>query len=111
VSGGTPPFSYQWYSDGTCGTAVAGATSPTFTASSSATTIYSYKVTDSSQSPSSGCSPAETVTVNPALIAGPPTPSAPTIDAGQSISLTSHASEERSPYHIDGTSMEHVALR
>src|SRR5467141_2538846 len=92
VSGGTPPFSYQWYSDGLCGTAMAGATSATFTGSPSATASYSYKVTDSAQSPASACSPAETVTVNPALIAGPVTPSAPTIDAGQSITLMSHAS-------------------
>ncbi len=92
VSGGTPSFSYQWYSDGICGTAIPSATSPTFTSSTSATGSYSYKVTDSAQSPASACSPAETVTVNPALTAGPVTPSAPTIDAGQSITLTSHAS-------------------
>ncbi len=92
VSGGTPPFSYQWYSDGICGTAIPGATSATFTGSPSATTSYSYKVTDSAQSPASTCSPAETITVNPTLITGPVTPSAPTIDAGQSITLTSHAS-------------------
>ena len=92
VSGGTPPFSYQWYSDGICGTVMPGATSATFTGSPPATTSYSYKVTDSAQSPASACSPAETVTVNPTLTTGPVTPSAPALDAGQSITLTSHAS-------------------
>src|SRR5467141_3584495 len=92
VSGGTPPFSYQWYSDGICGAVITGATLSTFTASPTATTSYSYKVTDSAQSPSSACSPTGTVTVSPALIAGAVTPTLPTIDAGQSITLTSHAS-------------------
>lgn len=33
-----------------------------------------------------------TITVNPALVAGPVTPSSPTIDSGQSITLTANPS-------------------
>src|SRR2546427_1463969 len=91
-SGGATPYSYQWYSDGTCGNAIASAISPTLNTSPSTTTTYSYKVTDSANSPASQCSVANAVTVNPTLLAGAPSPSSPTIDAGQNIVLTSHAS-------------------
>jgi hypothetical protein len=91
-SGGVVPDSYQWYIDGTCTTSIPSANSQTYTASPSSTTVYSYKVTDSANSPSSVCSPGDTVTVNAILIALPITPPNPSIDSGQLAILTSHVS-------------------
>jgi hypothetical protein len=91
-SGGATPYSYQWYSDGTCATAIQSAASSTYIASPTATAIYSYKVTDSANSPTSQCSVGDTITVDPALFAGAPSPSSPTIDTGQTVVLASHAS-------------------
>src|SRR5207249_11002672 len=84
-SGGTAPYSYQWYSAANCqtGSLIPGITSATYSASPISTTTYSYKATDSSQgSPmASSCSPGNTVTVNGALSAGVISPSAPTINS------------------------------
>src|SRR3989442_14441446 len=91
-SGGVGPYSYQWYSDGTCTASIPSAASSTYTASPASTAPYTYKVTDSAYSPASVCSPTDTVNVGLALMAGPIAPTNPTIDAGQSITLTSHAS-------------------
>ncbi len=91
-SGGVSPYSYQWYSDGTCTASIPSATSSTYFASPLISTTYSYKVTDSAYSPASVCSPGDTVNVSLALVAGPIAPANPTIDAGQSVTLTSHAS-------------------
>ncbi|MGD0476599.1 MAG: hypothetical protein ABSB29_00340 [Nitrososphaerales archaeon] len=92
-SGGTTPYAYQWYTGAGCTAAVSGATSATYTPSPTTTTTYYYKVTDSSSvGAQSACSSGDTVTVDPALVAGAITPSAPKIDNGQSITLTSHAS-------------------
>src|SRR3989442_911358 len=74
--GGVPPYSYQWYSDGTCATAIPSAISSTYLASPAATITYSYKVSDSR---TFHCSPGDTVKVNSALATGAITPSAPTI--------------------------------
>lgn len=98
ASGGTLPLSYQWYQDGSCTTPVSGATSSTFTASPTTTTTYSYKVTDSSNSPASQCSIGDVVTVNSALVAGSISPSNPSIDSGQSIVLTANPTSGTSPY-------------
>src|SRR5437879_9038373 len=92
VSGGTPPFSFQWYSDGSCTAVIPGATSSTYTASPTSAASYSYKVTDSAYSAFSVCSPGNSVVVNPGLVAGSITPSSPAIDSAQSITLTTHAS-------------------
>ena len=68
-SGGTSPYSYQWYSgtSSTCssGTAISGATSSTYTASPSSSTYYCYKVTDSSESPENVVSNTVQVVVYP----------------------------------------------
>src|SRR3989441_1624115 len=96
-SGGTAPYSYQWYSDGACTTAIATATSSTFNTSTGGTSTYSVKVADSASS--SQCSASDTVTVNPALVPGAVTPSAPTIDTGQSITLGANSSGGTAPYH------------
>ena len=80
--GGTAPYSYQWYTSSDCSTSpVYGATSSTYLASPASVTTYYYGVTDSNSPPLSACSPSpgDTVTVDPALVAGPITPSAPNI--------------------------------
>ncbi|MGA2874448.1 MAG: hypothetical protein ABSE82_02805, partial [Nitrososphaerales archaeon] len=92
VSGGTPALSYLWYTGAACTSVISGQTGSTYVASPTTTTTYYYKVTDSALSPVSQCSAADTVTVNPALLAGSITPSAPTIDNGQSITLTANPS-------------------
>src|SRR5207247_2603788 len=55
-----------------------------------------YRVTDAASS--SQCSPDDKVTVNPALVAGTTTPSTPTIDNRQSITLTANPSGGTTPY-------------
>src|SRR2546428_756428 len=96
-SGGTAPYSYQWYSDGTCTSAISSATTPTINTSPSVTSTYFVRVTDSASS--SQCSLGDTVTVNPALVASAITPSTPTIDSGQSITLGANSSGGTAPYH------------
>src|SRR5206468_1611386 len=93
---GDTPNSYQWYSDGACTNAIASASLSTYTASPTVNTTYTYKVTDLASS--SQCSPSDTATVNPALVAGAITPPAPTIDTGQSITLTANPSGGTTPY-------------
>jgi hypothetical protein len=97
-SGGTLPYSYQWYTGAACNTAIGGATGSTYNAGPASTTTYTYKVTDSAFSPNSACSPGDTVTVNPALGAGAITPSSPGIDTGQSLTLTAHESGGTAPF-------------
>src|SRR5207249_238664 len=99
ASGGTQPFSYQWYSDASCTTAIIGETQQTYLASPIATTIYSYKVTDSANLPVSECSPGDTVTVSTQLVSGSPTPTSPAVDIGQSLTLTANPSGGTAPYH------------
>ncbi len=88
-SGGTTPYSYQWYTSADCSTSpVSGATSSTYAASPTSTTTYYVKVTDANSN--TACSAGDPVTVDTALSAGAITPGAPTIDSGQSITLTAH---------------------
>ncbi len=89
ASGGTTPYSYQWYTGASCTSLISGATSSTYPASPTSTTTFSYKVTDSSYSPASVCSAGDTVTVNSALVAPTVSASPTSIMAGQSSSLTS----------------------
>ena len=102
VSGGTTPYSYQWYNDTSgSGVAISGATSSTYTAtagSGAGTFKYYVKVTDSAYSPASATSATESYVINTALSGGSPTPSAPTIDNGQSITLTANPSGGTTPY-------------
>ena len=63
-SGGTTPYSYQWYTGASCTAAISGATSATYLASPTATTTYYYKVTDGANTPSTACSTGDAVTVS-----------------------------------------------
>jgi outer membrane protein assembly factor BamB len=94
VSGGTSPFSYQWYSNGT---AVPGATSSTwnFTPSSSGSyTVYA-NVTDSVGFTAK--SNIATVAVNPALSVGI-SPTSIVMNVGQSQVFASNVSGGTPPY-------------
>ena len=100
-SGGTGPLSYQWYTTASCtaGGAISGATGTTYLAAPTATTAYYFQVTDSSPAGAeTSCSAADTVTVNPTLTAGTITPASPTIDSGESVTLTSDPSGGSTPY-------------
>ena len=102
ISGGTTPYSYQWYNDtsGTA-TAISGATSSTLTetAGSTAQTVkYYVKVTDSATTPESTTSAIESYIINTALSSGSPTPSSKILDSGQSITLTANPSGGTTPY-------------
>jgi hypothetical protein len=92
ASGGTPSLSYLWYTGAACTSPVSGQTGSAYMASPTSTTTYYYQVTDSAFSPISLCSPGDTVTVGAALTAGAITPSEPSIDIGQSITLTANPS-------------------
>src|SRR5438093_1856760 len=116
-SGGTTPYSYNWYSAAGCpsGSLIPGAILSTYLASPTSTETYSYKITDSSEgTPSaSQCSSSDTVVVNPALAAGAISPSGPTIDSGQSISIASHASGGTLPlsyqWYSDSSCLEPIS--
>jgi len=65
-SGGTGPYSYQWYTSSDCSTGlIYGATSSTYSASPMSTTTYYYGVTDNNSPAVSACSSGDTVTVGP----------------------------------------------
>ena len=102
ISGGTTPYSYQWYNDTTgTATAISGATSSSFTETAGATaqTVkYYVKVTDSATTPETATSATESYIVNTALSGGSPTPTTPTIDDGQSITLTANPSGGTTSY-------------
>ncbi|MGP8077015.1 MAG: beta strand repeat-containing protein [Thermoplasmata archaeon] len=95
-AGGTTAYSYHWYSgtgSGACaGTALGTSSTQSTGALTTGTYYYCYVVTDSSQAiggHESASSAWDTVTVNPALTsAGSPSPPSPSIDSGQSVTLT-----------------------
>ena len=103
-SGGTSPYSYQWYTGLICasGSAISGQTSSTYTASPASTTAYSVRVTDSRAGASAGIACASTtVTVTAALV--PTLALSPKgMDAGQSTTVTANVtwSGGSSPYTV-----------
>ncbi len=68
VSGGTSPYTYQWYegSSPTCtsDTAISGATSNTYLATPSSLTYYCLSITDSSIHPYTATSPTTEITIS-----------------------------------------------
>ncbi len=93
-SSGTPPYSIQWYSSASCGTAITGATSSTYVASPTATTVYTYQVTDSASNVA--CSSSDTVTVNPMPSATASATPAPA-DVGVPVAFTGSVSGGTAP--------------
>ena len=99
-SQGTPPYSYQWYTGSTCasGSAISGAEASGYTtAALTSVAPYSVKVMDSSTgTPAAGSCASVNVMVNPELLAtiSPP----PTIESGQSVTLTAVPSQGTPPY-------------
>jgi hypothetical protein len=94
VSGGTSPFSYQWYLNGT---AVSGVTSPswTFTPSSSGSYSIHVNVTDSVGSKAKSNVASATVYPAPGVSISP---SYATLNAGRSQTFTSSISGGTPPY-------------
>ncbi len=105
VTGGTSPFSYQWYLDGSV---VSGATSAswTYTASASGSHTVYVKVTDSASTPVTAQSNTASVAVNAALSVSI-TPTSVTLDVGQSQTFTSTVTGGTSPFsyqwYLDGS--------
>jgi hypothetical protein len=96
VSGGTSPFTYQWYLDGS---AVSGATGTSYTYSPSSFGSYTVylNVTDSASTPVTAQSNTASVTVNsaPSIIISP---ISATMDVGQSQQFVSSVSGGTTPY-------------
>jgi large repetitive protein len=97
-TGGTPGFSYTWFSSlagsGACtlGTQVPGAQGSSLQVLPSQSTYYCYQVVDSSYgAPFAQSSAWDLITVNAALSAAAPTISAASIDATQTSVLTAGA--------------------
>ncbi|MDE1838164.1 MAG: hypothetical protein KGJ23_16325, partial [Euryarchaeota archaeon] len=88
-SGGTGPWTFQWFTGSSCTSPIGGATSNTFVAGGSVTTTYYYQVTDSAATPESRCSAGDRVAVSPALTQ-PATPSVSVsaLDADQTSSAS-----------------------
>jgi hypothetical protein len=96
-TGGSGGYAYQWYSDLSCtGTAVGTSDSYTTPALTS-TTSYCVRVTDSL---GGSATAPDTVSVNAAL-AVTITPSSPTIDSGQSVTLAASPSGGSGGYTYD----------
>ena len=107
-TGGTAPYSYQWYNytSGT-GVAIAGATNSTYTEPAHLTSNYigsfvfhyGARVTDSASPPENANSPAFGYIVNPAFTGGgAPIPPYPNLDVGQGVTLSVSAGGGTPPY-------------
>lgn len=90
-SGGTGADTYVWYSGGTCSGPVL-ATAPSYTTSAlGSTTTYCVAVTDSAYQPVTATA-TDTVTVSGTSLSVTITPSGPSIDSGQNVTLTANPS-------------------
>ncbi len=86
ATGGTQPYTYQWYTGASCTNPINGATSGTFLVVPTATTTYYYLVTDSQGG--TACSSGVIVTVNPRIAILGANVIPPIIDLGGSVSLS-----------------------
>ena len=90
VSGGTSPYTYQWYEgESPTGSPISGATSSTYSASPISATPYYVSVKDSESPAQEANSISTTVVVNSALGVPSISPSNPSISSGGSVSFTS----------------------
>jgi parallel beta-helix repeat protein len=108
VSGGTSPYSYQWYVNGT---AVSGATGPTWTykSTSAGSYIINLRATDSAAPTANAvASNIATFTVD-ALPSVTVSPSSTMMDVGQSKTFTSNVTGGTAPYkyqwYLNGTAV------
>lgn len=94
--GGTAPDSVAWYEGSSCTGTVLATTLVLATPDLSTTTSYCVAVTDSSSEPATATA-TDTVAVSSASLSAAILPQAPSIDFGQSITLTADASGGTSP--------------
>ena len=91
-SGGSQPYTYQWYSGSTAsacvalGSPISGATLVTYSASPTTTTYYCYVVTDSNSNSQTSGSAGVTADPAPSISVAP---SSVTMDSGQTVTLSS----------------------
>lgn len=104
VTGGTSPFVYQWYLNGT---AVTGATSPTWTFTPYSSKLYNIHVNMTDGAGFTVKSNTAAVTVNPILSSVTISPSSSVLDVGQSQLFSSSVTGGTSPYsyqwYLNGT--------
>ena len=105
LSGGTSPFSYQWYTNygssadctGSDGNSISGATSASYAASPASSNTYCIKATDSATTAESNTA-TDTVTVSPAFATPGLSTSNTLLDSGQYFTLTATANGGTAPY-------------
>ncbi len=118
LSGGTPPYYYQWLATiagGSSGSETAGEANTLLgegisngeaqsanaiwpTSSSTPAGVYRFRLSGTDSHPTSSTSGEAEVEVNNALAASPITPISPSIEIGQSVTLTSNPSGGSPPY-------------
>ena len=102
-TGGTAPYSYQWYSctDSTCASAsvISGATSSTYSLSTAITGTYYYQaiVADSASTPATATTNVATLSVDGAL-STTVTPSSVSVYTNQTANFTANPTGGVSPY-------------
>ncbi|MDE1871665.1 MAG: hypothetical protein KGI06_05510, partial [Candidatus Micrarchaeota archaeon] len=99
-SGGSTPYSYQWYADSGCTVALSGQVSQSVTVSPTTTNTYCIKITDSATTSTSNTA-TDTVNVNPAQSTPTLTPSNVILDSGQTEVYTAALSGGTSPYTVN----------
>ena len=99
-SGGTTPYSYEWFygsSSTTCNTSISNSNSSTISVNPISSTYYCYTVNDSATTPETNTSASNLITVNPALTATI-SPASTSTYTYLTTTLTATASGGTSPY-------------
>ena len=103
ASGGTPPYTYQWYygTSQTCSADTSlGATTANYLVNPSTVTYYCYKVTDSATTNAIAYSNARPIVVYPDPTASTPEPSGTALDLGQSVTYNTIISGGSYPANV-----------